>query len=89
MTLYKPAHETWARPNWSIPDCVDASDTHDTVQGGVLVNSIAQFLHLVKAKIEKTLWEKLYVRFGSKADLRVPQSLGCRLTDRRQKRVYS
>jgi hypothetical protein len=69
MTLYKPAHETWARPNWSIPDCVDASDTHDTVQGGVLVNSIAQFLHLVKAKIEKTLWEKRYVRFGSIPDM--------------------
>jgi hypothetical protein len=28
------------------------------------VNSISQFLHLVKAKIEKTLWEKRYVRFG-------------------------
>ena len=52
---------------WSIPEIVDTSDTHDNVQGGVLVNAISQFLHLVKAKIEKTLWEKLYVRFGSLA----------------------
>ena len=54
--------------DWSIPEIVDTSETRDPAQGGVLVNSIAQFLHLVKAKIEKTLWEKLYVRFGSKAD---------------------
>jgi hypothetical protein len=47
---------------------VDTSEKRDTAQGGVLVNSISQFLHLVKEKIEKTLWEKLYVRFGSKAD---------------------
>jgi hypothetical protein len=33
------------------------------------MNSISQFLHLVKAKIEKTLWEKLYVRFGSGTDM--------------------
>jgi hypothetical protein len=51
--------------DWSIPEIVDTSEKHDTAQGGVLVNSISQFLHLVKAKIEKTLWEKLYVRFGS------------------------
>jgi hypothetical protein len=44
---------------------VDTSEKRDPAQGGVLVNSISQFLHLVKAKIEKTLWEKLYVRFGS------------------------
>ena len=51
---------------WSIPEIVGTSETHDTVQGGVLVNSISQFLHLVKAKLEKTLWVKRYVCFGSK-----------------------
>jgi hypothetical protein len=48
---------------------VDTAEKHDTAQGGVLVNSIAQFLHLVKAKIEKTRWEKRYVRFVSGTDM--------------------
>jgi hypothetical protein len=50
---------------------VDTSEKRDPAQGGVLVNSISQFLHLIKAKIEKTLWEKRYVRFGSGADMTV------------------
>jgi hypothetical protein len=48
---------------------VDTSEKHDTAQGGVLVNSISQFLHLEKAQIEKPLGEKLYVRFGSASDI--------------------
>ncbi len=51
---------------WSIHEILDTSEKHDTAQGSVMVNSISQFLHLVKVKIEKTFWEKLYVRFGSR-----------------------
>jgi hypothetical protein len=36
---------------WSIPEIVDTSETPNNAAGGVLVNSISQFLLLVKAKI--------------------------------------
>ncbi len=51
-------------PERSITESVDTSEKRDTSQKGVLVNSISQFLDLLKAQIEKTLWEKQDVCFG-------------------------